>query len=183
MARAQQAATPVIGFLRSTSPGSSAPILQAFRRGLGEAGYVEGQNTTIEYRWAEGHFDRLPALAGDLIQRRVAVIVANLDSALAVKAATTTIPIVFVTGSDPVKDGLVASLNKPGGNVTGVSFLVDMLGPKKLELARELVPDAATIAVLVNANSPAAWDEAEEVVAAANSIGQRTQILKSGYTS
>jgi putative ABC transport system substrate-binding protein len=143
-------------------------------------GYVESQNATIEYRWAEGHFDRLPALAGDLIQRRVAVIVANLDSALAAKAATATIPIVFVTGSDPVKDGLVASLNKPGGNLTGVSFLVDMLGPKKLELARELVPNAATIAVLVNANSPAAWDEAEEVVAAANSIGQQTQVLKAG---
>jgi putative ABC transport system substrate-binding protein len=179
-ARAQQPATPVIGFLRSTSPGSSAPILQAFRRGLGEAGYVEGQNATIEYRWAEGQFDRLPALAGDLIQRRVAVIVANLDSALAAKAATATIPIVFVTGSDPVKDGLVASLNKPGGNATGVSFLVDTLGPKKLELARELVPNAATIAVLVNANSPAAWDEAEEVVTAANSIGQQTQVLKAG---
>jgi putative ABC transport system substrate-binding protein len=179
-ARAQRPATPVIGFLRSTSPGSSASILQALRRGLGEAGYVEGQNATIEYRWAEGHFDRLPTLAEDLIQHRVAVIVANLDSALAAKAATVTIPIVFVTGSDPVKDGLVASLNKPGGNVTGVSFLVDMLGPKKLELARELVPNAATIAVLVNANSPAARDETEEVVAAANSIGQQTQVLKAG---
>ena len=180
VARAQQRGTPAIGFLRSTSPSSSASVLQAFRRGLGEEGYVEGQNATIEYRWAEGQFDRLAALAGDLIQRRVAVAVANLDSALAAKAATATIPIVFVTGSDPVKDGLVASLNKPGGNATGVSFLVDTLGPKKLELAREVVPNAATIAVLVNANSPAAWDEAEEVVSAANSIGQQTQILKAG---
>jgi putative ABC transport system substrate-binding protein len=145
-ARAQQPTMPVIGFLRSDSRGESTFIVAAFRR-LSQSGYVEGQNVAIEYRFAEDHRDRLPGLAADLADRQVAVIVANLSAALAAKAVTQTIPIVFATGSDPVKDGLVESLNRPGGNVTGISFLVNQLGPKKLQLLHELVPNAALIAL------------------------------------
>jgi putative tryptophan/tyrosine transport system substrate-binding protein len=149
-ARTQQAAMPVIGFLRSTTLADAAHLVTAFGQGLKEAGFVEGQNVAIEYRWAEGRLDRLPALVADLVRRQVALIVGNTPSALAAKAATTTVPIVFATGSDPVIDGLVASLNRPGGNATGVSFLAGALGTKRLELLRQLVPKAATIAVLVD---------------------------------
>ena len=139
-ARAQQNATPVVGFLRSVSLADAADLVAAFRQGLKETGYIESQNVVIELRSAEGHLDRLPALVGDLIHRPVAVIVGNLNAALAAKAATTTIPIIFASGSDPVRDGLVASLNRPGGNITGVSFLVTGLGAKRLDLLRQLVP-------------------------------------------
>ena len=141
---------PVIGFLRSTSVADSTSFVTAFRQGLTEAGYVEGQNVAIEYRYAENDQDRLPALVADLIRRPVAVIVANIIAAVLAKAATTTVPIVFVTGSDPVQEGIVTSFNRPGGNVTGVFFFAGELGTKRLELFSQLVPKARTIAVLVN---------------------------------
>ena len=141
-ARAQQPAMSVVGFLRSASLGDATDLVAAFRQGLKETGYIEGQNVVIELRSAEGHLDRLPALVGDLIHRPVAVIVGNLNAALAAKAATTTIPIIFATGSDPVRDGLVGSLNRPGANITGVTFLVAGLGAKRLDLLRQLVPKA-----------------------------------------
>jgi putative tryptophan/tyrosine transport system substrate-binding protein len=158
-ARAQQPPVPVIGFLSSGSPGPFAQMLAAFHRGLKDGGYVEGQNVAIEYRWAEGHYDRLSTLAADLVRRRVAVIAATggTPSARAAKAATTTIPILFVA-ADPVRDGLVASLNRPGGNVTGVSVFSAELAPKRLQLLRELVPKAGKIVVLTN---PASMDDSE----------------------
>ena len=151
-ARAQQPAMPVIGFLDSQSPDAFADRLRAFRQGLKETGYVEGENVAIEYRWAENQIDRLPALAAELVRRRVAVIVATggPPAALAAKAATTTIPIVFVVGEDPVRLGLVASLARPGGNLTGINFFASELAAKRLELLRELVPAATRVAVLVN---------------------------------
>jgi putative ABC transport system substrate-binding protein len=152
--RAQQKAMPVIGFLSATSPGPLAPFVAAFHQGLGETGYVEGQNVAIEYRWAEGRYDRLPGLAADLVGRQVDVIATgNRPSALAAKSATSTIPIVFITG-DAVADGLVASLARPGGNLTGVSVLTIELMPKRLELLSELAPQTGVIALLVNPNSP-----------------------------
>ena len=176
-ARAQQPVMPVIGFLRSAPMANAAHLVTAFRQGLKEAGFVEGQNVAIEFRSAENDLDRLPALAAELICRPVAVIVGNTLAAIAAKAATTTVPIVFTTGGDPVRDGLVASLNRPGGNVTGVNFFVDELGAKRLELLRQLVPKATTIAMLVNPNSPDTEAERRDVQAAARAIGQQLLVL------
>ena len=179
-ARAQQKAMPVIGVLNATSPASSAPFMAAFRQGLSEAGYVEGQNVTIEYRWAEGHYDRLSALAADLVGRKVDLIMAgNPPAALAAKSATSTIPIVFRHGGDPVRDGLVASLARPGGNLTGVSQLSDDgLNAKRLELLSELAPRAGVIALLVNPNSSAAERQIQDLQQAALAKGVQLSILK-----
>jgi putative ABC transport system substrate-binding protein len=176
-AQAQRPAMPVIGFLRSVSLADAADLVTAFRQGLKESGYVEGQNVAIELRSAEGHLDRLPALVADLIGQPVAVIVGNLNAALAAKAATTTIPIIFGTGSDPVRDGLVASINRPGGNITGVMFLVSGLGAKRLDLLRQLVPKATLIAMLVNPGSVDTEAERRDVQAAAQRLGQQLIIL------
>jgi putative tryptophan/tyrosine transport system substrate-binding protein len=154
-----------------------AHLVTAFRKGLKEAGFVEGQNVAIEYRSAEDHLDRLPALVADLIGRQAAVIVGNHNAALAAKAATTAVPIVFVTGADPVRDGLVAGLNRPGGNVTGVSFLANEIGAKRLDLLRQLVPNAGTIAMLVSPGTPDTEAESRDVQAAAKAIGQQLIIL------
>jgi putative tryptophan/tyrosine transport system substrate-binding protein len=169
----QQSAMPVVGFLSSRSPGESSSVIAAFRQGLGQTGYFEGKNVSIEYRWAEGQYDRLAALAADLVGRNVALIAATggEPSAFAAKAATQTIPIVFTAGGDPVKLGLVMSLNRPGGNATGVSFFFTLLGPKRLELLRELVPRAAVFAILVNPNNPTVANDAQAVKAAAHSAG------------
>jgi ABC-type uncharacterized transport system substrate-binding protein len=171
--RAQQAAVPVIGFLSGATPAESSYRLAAFRRGLNEIGYVEHRNVGIEYRWAGGQYDRLPAFAAELVNLKVSVIYAsgNAASALAAKAATTTIPIVFTTGGDPVKLGLVSSFNRPGNNVTGVSFLANQLGAKRLELLHELVPAATSIGFLVNPTNPNSQSEASDVQAAARILG------------
>ncbi len=177
-ARAQQPAMPVVGFLRSSSIDRSAHLVTAFRQGLKEAGYFEGQNVAIEYRSAEGQYDRLPALAADLVRRQVTVIVATgtLAPARAAKAATSTIPIVF-TGEDPVTAGLVASLNQPGGNATGVSTLTSDIGSKRLGLLRELAPNATTIVLLNNPTSQAGEHHLQDVQAAARSLGLRIRVL------
>jgi putative ABC transport system substrate-binding protein len=179
-ARAQQKAMPVIGVLSATSSGtSSGPLMGAFRQGLREAGYVEGQNVAIEYRWAEGNYDRLPALAADLVGRKVDLIMANSPpSALAAKSATSTIPIVFRSGADPVADGLVASLARPGGNLTGVSFVADELTAKRLELLSELVPRARVIALLMNPNNATAERVIRGVQEAARTKGLQLHVLK-----
>jgi putative ABC transport system substrate-binding protein len=179
-ARAQQKAMPVIGVLSAGPSGPFSPLMAAFLQGLSEAGYVEGQNVTIEYRFAEGHYDRLPALAADLVGRKVDLIMAgNPPAALAAKSATSTIPIVFRHGGDPVRDGLVASLARPGGNLTGVSQLGDDgLTAKRLELLSELVPRAGVIALLVNPNSSAAERQIQDVQQAARAKGAQLSILK-----
>jgi ABC-type uncharacterized transport system substrate-binding protein len=176
-ARAQQPTMPVVGFLRSATLADVPHWVAAFRQGLKEAGFVEGQNVAIEFRSADNQLDRLPALVADLIRQPVAVIVGNTDAALAAKAATTTVPIVFASGSDPVRDGLVASLNRPGGNVTGLVYFSAVLGAKRLELLRQLVPGATTIAVLVNPNTPLTEAERKDVQAAAQAIGQQLIII------
>jgi len=177
-ARAQQAAMPVIGFLRSSSIERSPHLVAAFLQGLKETGYVEGQNVAIAYRSAEGQYDRLAALAADLVQRRVNIIVATGGSApaTAAKAATSTIPIVF-TGEDPVSAGLVASLNQPGGNATGVSTLATDIGSKRLGLLRELIPNATTIALLLNPKYPGGGQHLQDVQRAARSLGQQIHVL------
>ncbi len=171
---AQQPAMPVIGFLASASSAHRQAELAAFQRGLKEAGYIEGQNVAIEIRWAEGQYDRLPALAADLIQRRVAVIAAIASPAVdAVKAATTAIPTVFLVGGDPVKFGLVASLSRPGGNITGVTFLANLLAEKQLEALTELVPKTKPIGVLVNPDNPNAANDTSELKDAARILGRQ----------
>jgi putative tryptophan/tyrosine transport system substrate-binding protein len=176
-ARAQQPAMPVVGFLLSGTL-TERDRVTAFRQGLKEAGFVEGQNVAIEYHSDEGQTDRLPLLVADLLRRQVALIVGNTASALAAKAATTTVPIVFATGGDPVRDGLVASLNRPGGNVTGVSFISAELGAKQLGLLRELRPGAAHIAVLVDPKFPHTERFVSEVRAAASAVGQQLVVLE-----
>jgi putative ABC transport system substrate-binding protein len=181
-ARAQQKTMPVIGVLLPTSTSPSAPLIGAFHQGLSEAGYVEGQNVAIEYRYAEDHYDRLPALAADLVDRKVDLIVANSPpAALAAKSATSTIPIVFRGGADPVGDGLVASLARPGGNLTGVSMLLDELTAKRLVLLTELVPRAQVIALLMNpSNRTSAERVIREVEEAARTRGSQLHVLKAG---
>jgi putative ABC transport system substrate-binding protein len=178
-ARAQQPSTPVIGFLGSELHDLYTSRLHAFRQGLNEAGFVEGRNVAIEYRWAEGRYDRLPGLADDLVRQRVSVMVATTTPAvLTAKAATTTIPIVFSTGVDPVKTGLVASLNRPGGNVTGVSILTVELGAKQLELLHELVPSANVIALLVNPTDPVIAETlSKDLQTAARAIRQQILVV------
>jgi putative tryptophan/tyrosine transport system substrate-binding protein len=176
--RAQQPAMPVIGYLNNGSPESDAPRLTGLRRGLNETGYVEGRNLVIEYRWAANQADRLPALAADLVQLRVAVIVSpGLLPTLAAKAATTNIPIVFVVGTDPVQLGLVASLNRPGGNLTGFNAFAGELGAKGLALLHDLVPSIATIGFLANPNNPISEQTARDVLAAAPAVGLKVLIL------
>jgi putative ABC transport system substrate-binding protein len=177
-ARAQQRAMPVIGFLRSTTEAGSAHLVTAFRQGLNEAGFVEGQNVAIDYRWGDNHDDRLQVLAADLVRRQVAVIIGNAASAQAAKTATSAIPIIAVTGIDPVRTGLVASLNRPGGNVTGVMFTVTDLTAKRLELLGELVPKAAVMAVLHDPNAPEVEIELKIAEAAGRAIGRQVLVVK-----
>ena len=176
-ARAQQSAIPVIGFLNGSSSEGYAPRVAAFRQGLQQAGYVEGRNVAIEFRWAEGHYDRLPEMAADLAGRQVSVIVANTPANLIAKAAINTIPIVFTTSSDPVQIGLVPSMNRPGGNVTGVSQLNVEVGPKRLELAHELMPSETDMALLVNTNNPIAVTIEKGMQLAATSLGLRLHVI------
>ena len=176
-ARAEQQPMPVIGFLNSRAPGENANFLAAFHRGLNETGYVEGKNVAIEYRWAEGQYNRFPAQAADLVSRQVAVIVANGPAVGAAKAATATIPIVFAIGFDPVAFGLVASLNQPGDNLTGISILDVELGAKRLELLHELVPTATIMALLVNPTNPSAETLSKDHQAAARSLGLQLHVL------
>jgi putative tryptophan/tyrosine transport system substrate-binding protein len=179
-ARAQQSAMPVIGFLSSRFPDESAGVASAFRQGLAEAGYVVGQNIAIEYRWAEGHYDRLPALAAELVSQRVSAILTGggPPATFAAKAATTTIPVIFSAAPDPVRLGLVASLNRPGGNVTGMGVFTATLGAKGIELLKQLVPTASQMAYLVNPSNPSAEIEANEVLDAAKAIGIALQVFK-----
>jgi putative ABC transport system substrate-binding protein len=180
-APAQQAPMPIIGLLGGGAPESFTPALAGFRQGLQEGGVVEGRNAVIEPRWARGEFDRLPGLAVDLVERRAAVIVTQtLPAALAAKAATATIPVVFVIGEDPVEVGLVRTLNRPGGNITGLSNFMNLLGAKRLELLAETVPSAKALALLVNPNNPNAGPDARSLQAAAQALGRRMEVLKAG---
>ena len=183
--RAQQPAMPVIGFLDSGLPDGMTANLAAFQRGLGETGYTEGTNVTIEYRWARGHYDQLPVLAAELVRRQVAVIAATRSPApaRAAKAATSTIPIVFQTGSDPVKDGLVASLNRPGGNVTGASRLATELIPKRLGILSELVPKGTPIAVLIDPAGPEAKDQMQGMQEATRALGVAMHVVNASADS
>jgi putative tryptophan/tyrosine transport system substrate-binding protein len=177
--RAQQKALPVIGYLSSASPGTRAPYFAAFHQGLGETGWIEGQNVAIEYRWAEGRYDRLPALAADLVSRQVNVIfTGNTNGIRAAKSATSTIPIVFFGGGDLVEAGLIESLARPGGNLTGISIMGAELGPKRLDLLSEVVPQARTIALLVNPNSAGAETQIRDVREVARAKGLELPILK-----
>jgi putative ABC transport system substrate-binding protein len=176
VARAQQPAMPVIGFLHSHLPDTGGERLRAFRQGLKETGYIEGQNVAVEYHSAGGDPDRLRSLVTDMIRRRVAAIAGNTVAMQAAKSATTTIPIVFFTGGDPVEAGLVTSLNRPGGNITGISFLGAALGAKRLELLRKLVPNATTIGLLANPSPDAEWEQ-RDVQAAAQAVGQQLIII------
>ncbi len=174
--RAQKKAMPTIGYMSGGSAAFyAAGILPAFREGLREAGYVEGENVTIDYRWAEGHYDRLPAFAAEFVRRSVDLIAATggIAALRAAKAATATIPIVFTSGSDPVAEGLVASLARPGGNLTGISFLTTQLYPKRLQLVSEAVPQAQSVAMLTNANGPNTGDNLQEAAAAAETLGKK----------
>ena len=178
-ARAQQPSLPVIGFLGSESADSSADRLRGFRQGLGETEYVEGRNAAIEYLWADGQYERLPALAADLVRRQVAVIAAaGVPVALLAKRATTAIPIVFTTAGDPVALGLVASLNRPGGNLTGVTNLNVEVGPKRLEILRELAPTATIIALLINPTNPIGETQSRDLQAAARTLGLQLHVLQ-----
>jgi putative tryptophan/tyrosine transport system substrate-binding protein len=183
--RGQQAAMPVVGFLSGRSATEMAATVGAFRRGLGETGYIEGKNVSIDYRWAEGRYDRLPALAAELVGRQVDVIAATGGEAsgLAAKAATTMIPIVFTIGGNPVELGLVASLNNPGGNVTGVTFIVVDSVTKRLGLLRQLAPNTIAIAMLFNPNFPSTAVEAAAVQVGARSLGLQVKLLYAGTSS
>ena len=178
--RAQKSTIPVIGFLCIASPAQWIALVTAFRQGLGETAFVEGKNVAIEFRWAEDHVDRLPVLAADLVRRGVAIIVATGGPrpALAAKAATSVIPIVFTLGADPVKNGLVSHLGRPGGNVTGVTFITGQLHAKRMEMLYEFAPKAGVIAVLVNPDNPAAESNTKAVQDAARSFGRQTQVVK-----
>jgi ABC-type uncharacterized transport system substrate-binding protein len=182
-ARGQQPTRPVIGFLNGSSAWEYAYVVAAFRQGLKETGYVEGENVFIEYRWAEGHYERLPTLAADLLSRRVAVIAANAPAAVAAKAATTSVPIVFVTAADPVKIGLVASLNRPGSNLTGVGLLSVELAPKKLQMLHELVPNVRTVALLVNSANPNAQTQSRDLQTAAQALGLQVHVVHANSDS
>jgi putative ABC transport system substrate-binding protein len=179
-ARAQQPAMPVVGFMSSRSAGDSSHVLVAFRQGLAETGYEESRNVAVEFRWAQGQFDRLPAIAAELVRRPVAVLAAFGESARVAKAATTTIPIVFGTGLDPVQEGLVTSLNRPGANVTGATFLTAALGAKRLGLLRDLVPGADVVALLVNPNTLVGQVQTKDVQEAARALGQSLVVLDGG---
>jgi putative ABC transport system substrate-binding protein len=176
-ASAQQRTMPVVGFLRSTSSADSAGFVAAFRQGLKEEGFVEGQNVVVEYRYADNQVDRMPILVAELLRRSPAVLAGNTIAALAARAATTTVPIVFTTGSDPVKDGLVASLNRPGGNVTGITFLTGILGSKRLELLRQLFPKPIPIAMLSSSITLETVRERLDVEAAARALDQQLIVL------
>jgi putative ABC transport system substrate-binding protein len=184
-ARAQQSAMPVIGFLNNTSPEANADLLRAFRQGLKETGFVEGENVAVDYRWADNQLDRLSGLATDLVHRRVAVIVTTggTTAASAAKAATATIPVAFVVGEDPVRVGLVASLARPGSNLTGINFLVAELGAKRLGLLRELMPAATRVAVLVNPAGPNAEPTIKDVEPAGRAMGLQIQLLNASTSS
>jgi putative tryptophan/tyrosine transport system substrate-binding protein len=177
-ARAQLPALPVIGFLNTQAAAHNANRIAAFRQGLDDAGFVEGRNVSIEFRWADNQLDRLPALTADLVRRRVTVIAANGTAASAAKAATATIPIVFVSGDDPIDQGLITTLSRPGGNITGVSFLTSPLNPKRLELLHELVPKSAVIAILLDPTLVNLDAALRDIEAAARMLGRDTLILK-----